>query len=401
MNGDGDISINEFLTAVRVRAKETKHSPQGEAAWAKIMDVHDKNSGAFTANLVCAFSVFCGGDPDTTDISPTELQGVFLSSGVVLDSDDMVLICNDIDDDGSGSISLEELRMAVYQRGQLSAKKRAAAKAEEAARLKRKAERFALEQAQGLDGGVPLVDTSALAWTKILDIATGRKGSNYEGTWKDVVTKLFTDFDADGSGDVDLAELGQGLKMLGANLTKKQLTALAKDLDGDGDGSVTKEEFFVAVRVRMDAKARQASADPKVQSMEQCWSKILAQGKRHPRGWKAAIEELFLEFDSDGSGEIDVGEFHAGLESLGLVISGEEAQFIFDDVDADGGGTLTLQEVTMALLQRQRMEEALLTTIGERQRAMDRKKEYLDAKQVRACRCCSGARRSAGMATSV
>ena len=63
--------------------------------------------------------------------------------------------------------------------------------------------------------------------------------------------------------------------------------------------------------------------------------------------------KIFLEFDSDGSGSIDQDEFLAGIESLGLrqdkSIIDSDVRRVFDLLDTDGGGTLSIKELIEVL----------------------------------------------------
>jgi len=55
---------------------------------------------------------------------------------------------------------------------------------------------------------------------------------------------LFTEFDADGSGSIDAAELGTLMKSLGHELTPKELHGMIDPLDGDGSGNIEMREFL-------------------------------------------------------------------------------------------------------------------------------------------------------------
>ncbi|KAJ1485966.1 hypothetical protein T484DRAFT_1791628, partial [Baffinella frigidus] len=55
--------------------------------------------------------------------------------------------------------------------------------------------------------------------------------------------KLFGEFDADGSGQIDLAELRDAMAQLKVFLTDEELTHMAADMDIDGGGEIGIDEF--------------------------------------------------------------------------------------------------------------------------------------------------------------
>ena len=60
-------------------------------------------------------------------------------------------------------------------------------------------------------------------------------------------------------------------------------------------------------------------------------------------------EEVFAEFDTDGSGAIDWAEFKAMLPQLGVAMNEAKALKYFNMCDTDGGGDIGLEEFRSAL----------------------------------------------------
>ncbi|ETV81172.1 hypothetical protein H257_05759 [Aphanomyces astaci] len=56
--------------------------------------------------------------------------------------------------------------------------------------------------------------------------------------------KIFDDYDEDGSGDIDVEELGKIADDLGEPLSKEELDYLVKEFDADGSGTIDWEEFI-------------------------------------------------------------------------------------------------------------------------------------------------------------
>ena len=61
--------------------------------------------------------------------------------------------------------------------------------------------------------------------------------------WERNLKLMFQQFDADGSGNIDLGELAAGLTSLGIQLLQDQLVALRNEMDFDGDGQISLSEF--------------------------------------------------------------------------------------------------------------------------------------------------------------
>ena len=56
------------------------------------------------------------------------------------------------------------------------------------------------------------------------------------------------------------------------------------------------------------------------------------------------IKEIFYELDEDGSGALDRAEVVAGASQL--LINEQQAAELFDKLDLDGNGNLSLEELT-------------------------------------------------------
>eukprot|EP00615_Pteridomonas_danica_P012401 CAMPEP_0114355680 /NCGR_PEP_ID=MMETSP0101-20121206/20398_1 /TAXON_ID=38822 ORGANISM="Pteridomonas danica, Strain PT" /NCGR_SAMPLE_ID=MMETSP0101 /ASSEMBLY_ACC=CAM_ASM_000211 /LENGTH=605 /DNA_ID=CAMNT_0001497743 /DNA_START=3121 /DNA_END=4938 /DNA_ORIENTATION=+ len=75
---------------------------------------------------------------------------------------------------------------------------------------------------------------------------------------KDKVNILFKDFDSDGTNNLDLSELGAGLKSCGIRLNDRQIKTLVKTIDIDGDGSISFIEFAMEINKVKHERARLA-----------------------------------------------------------------------------------------------------------------------------------------------
>lgn len=61
------------------------------------------------------------------------------------------------------------------------------------------------------------------------------------------------------------------------------------------------------------------------------------------------IADLLKEWDTDGSGDIDVGEFRQAVKSLGFAAGDDEIDEVFAELDADGSGSIEAAEISAML----------------------------------------------------
>jgi len=66
-------------------------------------------------------------------------------------------------------------------------------------------------------------------------------------------------------------------------------------------------------------------------------------GKRHVPN-REEVRKVFVHYDRDGSGAIDMSEFRALVASLGLLIPSEEVENTFKAIDLDNSGTIEFEE---------------------------------------------------------
>jgi len=59
---------------------------------------------------------------------------------------------------------------------------------------------------------------------------------------------------------------------------------------------------------------------------------------------EAEVREVFEGHDRDGNGEIDLDEFRAVVASLGMELTSDEAERLFDTIDEDESGLIGYEE---------------------------------------------------------
>jgi len=135
--------------------------------------------------------------------------------------------------------------------------------------------------------------------------------------------EVFKNFDADGSGEIDLEEFKVMLKKLRIQMSSAKAVKYFKMCDVDDSGSIDFEEFRVAL----------FACDP---------------NNGNPIGFapNALLTPIdaFEMFDEDGSGNINEDEFYFVLEYLKLQISDADQERLFLKYDKDQSGEIDYDE---------------------------------------------------------
>jgi len=196
------------------------------------------------------------------------------------------------------------------------------------------------------------------AWDAILAAVDGN--DKFDAS----VQRLFTRFDADGSGEISVKELAKGLKGLGVDLNEAEVSAWMAEVDSDFSGAISLREFKAAIDLHRPHKGSEVAA----------WVAVLAKIDANPAEWERSISRAFRAMDTDGSGEVnttpsehslrcfqihnptctiltqvDVDELQKGLRKLGVVMTDAQVAAFKDEIDTDKDGRLTLAEFTAAV----------------------------------------------------
>jgi|EP00505_MAST-04D_sp_SCG-Rhode-Island_P004542 Ca2+-binding EF-hand superfamily protein len=212
----------------------------------------------------------------------------------------------------------------------------------------------------------------------------------------------FSNYDADGSGEIDKEELGQLFKRMGEKIKPRELDELLIKVDEDGSGEVSFQEFvqmidwlregrlgvgkklmkrfsnftgmgmkffkstFGKKKLTRDMKTERKMGDW-VQHMNKNIGKPYYFNKKTGEtSWKRPAEVLFwlsadLEakfskdeiegyqedfaaFDLDGSGSIDEKELTECFKDMNIQVDGMRLRKLLADVDEDGSGELEFDE---------------------------------------------------------
>jgi len=132
--------------------------------------------------------------------------------------------------------------------------------------------------------------------------------------------ETFKLFDADGSNNVDLAELGHLMIALGINLDESEKQNIMKEFDVSGDGTISFDEFYTM----MNRRAKKIDPDE-------------------------VVKEMFDMIDGDGSGTVTHDEFRATLLKTSQELTERDIQNLIREIDASGDGTINIHEFSTAL----------------------------------------------------
>jgi len=150
-----------------------------------------------------------------------------------------------------------------------------------------------------------------------------------------------------------VAELG--LKVEGKNSAAELLDRF----DNGKKGALSYTSFITQVLgLRADALAAEEGAERRPSSPETLQA-VSAGVKKHLQMCKGTVEKAFEMFDRDRSNYITPKEFYEGCRAAGLPVSEKQANSLFKSLDADGEGSLSMQELGAAVLGAPRTPQGL------------------------------------------
>ena len=189
--------------------------------------------------------------------------------------------------------------------------------------------------------------------------------------------RLFKQYDRDNSGDLDFEEfrgaVRKNAKISQNDMTDQELYKIFCSVDDDQSGTVDAEEFaewldanqeqYKSKKVNMQnllstggartlgsgggsaTRAKRLGAH-EAKDMKMIRDKL--QAAAEGLGGKKAWANIFKKYDRDNSGEIDFKEFRSAVRKSARIsasaLSDRELQVLFDYVDADSSGELSIGE---------------------------------------------------------
>ncbi|OQS07837.1 nephrocystin-4, partial [Thraustotheca clavata] len=186
-----------------------------------------------------------------------------------LSTDDIAFICNTLDKDTSGEISLSEFQSL-----------------------------YPSSTPKATEPILPAVAESPIK--QLQDFLEKAKARGVD------IDASFSHFDKDGDGKITYSEFDSGMAELKfANLTSQDLSVIRKHLDTDNSGSISLAEFK---QLYSKKDSNNAGASVVLEKFEICMLKAAQKGID---AWK-----IFKEYDEDGDNVITYAEFDAAITAL-------------------------------------------------------------------------------------
>lgn len=141
--------------------------------------------------------------------------------------------------------------------------------------------------------------------------------------------RIFEGIDLDRSGELDRNEIRELGAQLGAEMTDAELQGAMDEMDADGNGEVDLEEFL---SWWMGARSSQST-----------WARMIARRERQEkeREW---LRDLFDHIDADGGGTLDIEEIGHMTSDLGLTLTTVELSSAMEEMDRDNNGDVDFDE---------------------------------------------------------
>jgi len=121
--------------------------------------------------------------------------------------------------------------------------------------------------------------------------------------------KVFDEIDIDGTGDIDIEELGIALNSIGCVLSEHDLNKLMKEFDTNNSGRLDFDEFLCIVGMNLQDSHNEED-----------------------------ILESFSVLDRNKNGTVSCKDLILLMTSMGERLSKEEAEEIIREIDPDNNG---------------------------------------------------------------
>eukprot|EP00435_Cladocopium_sp_Y103_P053048 s667_g16.t2 len=160
---------------------------------------------------------------------------------------------------------------------------------------------------------------------------------------------FFRAIDKDNSGELDVAELAQGLMKLGVMVESEGLMKeLVGCIDKNDSGRIDKEEFIKALQnpEELLAKPEEKKERRVIEAgSKEDATKALAKIHEQMSASRTRTTDWFYKMDSSRDGKISRAELKKGLKDMSCNLSASDLKAVLQYLDDDNSGSVSLQEL--------------------------------------------------------
>jgi Ca2+-binding EF-hand superfamily protein len=161
---------------------------------------------------------------------------------------------------------------------------------------------------------------------------------------------LFDAMDKDGSNSISVDEFRQAIDRLGLGLSQEHTEAVVRTLDADGNGEIVYEEFVDRLWRHVEARLQEQEAETELSALQEQERDFAAKQKREEEIKAAPTEEQAQKRDKalvENRMEVLRNTVSSGRQLYGVKIKSVAA--LFCTIDKDGSGSIDTSELREAL----------------------------------------------------
>ena len=162
------------------------------------------------------------------------------------------------------------------------------------------------------------------------------------------VKMLFKAVDTDGGGSLDIDEVKLLLTKLGMDVTDDAVNTVMDEMDPDGDGEIMLGEFQTWWKAAgSDVKGRMTRLSDATAVRKQREEREKAREKASGKPGSLSteeVQELFKAMDADGGGYLDRQEVSMLLKKIGLNVDAEGLDKVMEEMDPNGDAEVDVHE---------------------------------------------------------
>ena len=168
--------------------------------------------------------------------------------------------------------------------------------------------------------------------------------------------RVFQDIDEADAGKLSYWAFYKGFKSKGFKLDQKIAEKLMQLLDQNSTGTVELRAFEKVFDHLLYKEKKKEQLEAQSHPPSATWDKVVEVLSRK----KGTMTDHIMELDTDKSGSLSYWEFSQGLKKLGLKLDKRQTEQLLSDIDTNGDGEVSIGEFVSAVMAHvgQREQEA-------------------------------------------